>query len=114
MRTRRVATSTVTCPMPGSSARSPSTLAWHFLTGDVGRGQLGGDRVYGLAPSTAVSGAVGVAVTECGADGCPGVWPKRRSRSALPTTVTELVAIATAASTGGRMPVAASGTRIRL
>jgi hypothetical protein len=38
---------------------------------------------------------------------------KRRSRSALPTTVTELVAMATAASTGGRIPAApaAGGSR---
>jgi hypothetical protein len=40
--------------------------------------------------------------------------PKRRSRSALPTTVTELVAIATAASTGGKIPAAASVTSSRL
>jgi len=37
----------------------------------------------------------------------------RRSRGALPTTVTELVAMAPAASTGGRIPAAASRTSSR-
>src|SRR5215469_3589708 len=39
---------------------------------------------------------------------------KRRSHGALPTTVTELVAMATAASAGGRIPAAASRTSSRL
>jgi len=59
--------------------------------------------------------AVGVTIPwRGGLSRCRLVLPKRRSRSALPTTVTELVAIAAAASTGGRIPAAASGTSSRL
>src|SRR5260370_27578707 len=79
--------------------------------GDARCRQLDGCPVHTLTPSLEAVGTAGVAVPRRGGR---GAVPKRRSRSALPTTVTELVAIATAASTGGRMPAAASGTSVRL
>src|SRR5262249_59609960 len=82
------------------------------VAGDVGRGQLDAGLVHLFAPmavgAAAVVGVGGRVVA------LPSVVRKRRSCSALPTTVTELVAIATAASTGGRIPAAASGTSSRL
>src|SRR5262249_56261858 len=83
-----------------------------FVAGDVGRGQLDAGLVHLFAPmavgTAAVVGVGGRVVA------LPSVAWKRRSRSALLTTVTELAAMATAASTGGRIPAAASGTSSRL
>src|SRR5215472_13934103 len=75
-----------------------------FVARDVRRGQFDHGRVHRRAPMLAGAGArAGV----CGGAARWLVGWKRRSRSALPTTVTELVAMTTAASTGGRIPTAA-------
>src|SRR5262249_34897772 len=76
-----------------------------FAAGDVRRGQFDRGRAHVRAPMPA--GA-------CGGAAHWLVGWKRRSRSALPMTVTELAAMASAASTGGKIPAAASGTRSRL
>src|SRR5262249_3198420 len=65
-----------------------------IVAGGVGRGQLDGGLVHLCAPVAV--GAAAAAGVGGGVVALPSVW-KRRSRSALPTTVTELVAIATAA-----------------
>src|SRR5215831_19106885 len=83
-----------------------------FAAGDIGHGQLDDGLVHLLAPVAA--GAAAAAGVGDGVTALLSVVRKRRNRSALPTTVTELVAIATAARTGGRIPAAASGTSSRL
>src|SRR5207247_9362213 len=82
-----------------------------FGAGNIRRGQLDIGEVHVFAPMLAgACAAAGV----CGSGPSWLAGRRRRSRSALPTTVTELVAMVSAASTGGRIPAAARGTRSRL
>src|SRR5262252_1078710 len=97
--------------MPGVTVRPPSMFASH-LPQEMPGGQLDDGQAHLLAP--VLAGAYPAARVGCRARAWLTVAWKRRSHGALPTTVTELVAMATAASTGSRIPAAASRTSSRL